>query len=510
MFVRCKRNKSGSTSVQIIDKSSGKFRLYETVGSSHDQQEIDWLIEKGKRIIEGIGGQSVIPFDRSKELDFIDTFFNSLDSMELVGPELLLGRIFDDIGFNRIDDDLFRHLVITRITYPVSKLKTTDYLMKYKGIEISVYSLYRYLDKLHQQQIDLVKEISLQHTLGLLGGTLTTVFYDVTTLYFEAGDEDDLHKTGFSKDGKHQHPQIVLGLLVSENGYPLDYDIFEGNKYEGDTMMPILEHFVSKYSLGNLIVVADSGLLSKTNITKLREGGYRYILGARIKNMGKPETAAILGLKLDDKQSAEVSLQTGDRLIVGYRTSRAVRDGKNRKRGLEKLERAISSGKLGKKNINNRGYNKYLSLEGEVNISINYDKYNEDSKWDGLKGYITNCELPKEEIIKQYGLLWHIERTFRISKSDLQVRPIYHRLRRRIEAHICISFAACKVYKELERRLKEKGSEYSPEKVIDIVKTIYKVRVQSPYSTNTYQRLVIKKDEQQDIVELFNLKIDQN
>ncbi|HIY75481.1 MAG TPA: transposase, partial [Candidatus Sphingobacterium stercorigallinarum] len=282
------------------------------------------------------------------------------------------------------------------------------------------------------------------------------------------------------------------------------------NKYEGDTMMPILEHFVSKYSLGNLIVIADSGLLSKTNITKLREGGYRYILGARIKNMGKPETAAILGLKLDDKQSAEVSLQTGDRLIVGYRTSRAVRDGKNRKRGLEKLERAISSGKLGKKNINNRGYNKYLSLEGEVNISINYDKYNEDSKWDGLKGYITNCELPKEEIIKQYGLLWHIERTFRISKSDLQVRPIYHRLRRRIEAHICISFAACKVYKELERRLKEKGSEYSPEKVIDIVKTIYKVRVQSPYSTNTYQRLVIKKDEQQDIVELFNLKIDQN
>lgn len=161
MFVRCKRNKSGSTSVQIIDKSSGGFRLYQTVGSSSDQQEIDWMVEKGKRIIERIGGQCIIPFEKRKELEFIDSFFNSLESMELVGPELLLGRIFDDIGFDRVADELFRHLVITRITYPVSKLKTTDYLMKYKGIEVSVYSIYRYLDKLHQQQIDLVKQISL-------------------------------------------------------------------------------------------------------------------------------------------------------------------------------------------------------------------------------------------------------------------------------------------------------------------------------------------------------------
>src|SRR5690606_17620407 len=120
------------------------------------------------------------------------------------------------------------------------------------------------------------------------------------------------------------------------------------------------------------------------------------------------------------------------------------------------------------------------------------------------------CKLPKEEVIKQYGLLWNIERTFRISKSDLRVRPIYHRLQRRIESHICISFAACKVYKELERILKEKEKEYSPEKVIDIIKTIYKVRVQSPYSPTTYQRLLIKTAEQQEIVNLLELKIDQN
>lgn len=176
---------------------------------------------------------------------------------------------------------MFRHLVITRLIYPVSKLKTTDYLFKYKGIELSVYSIYRYLDKLHSKQIEKVKEISLQHTLQLLGNNLSVVFYDVTTLYFEASNEDDLRKTGFSKDGKHQHPQIVLGLLVSTGGYPLDYEIFEGNKYEGDTLLPVIDHFSQKFKVQNLIVVADAGLLSNKNILLLKERGYQYILWSK-------------------------------------------------------------------------------------------------------------------------------------------------------------------------------------------------------------------------------------
>lgn len=507
MFVRCKKNKSGSTSVQIIDKSSGKYVLHQTVGSSNDSVEIGFLVTKAKKVIETLDGQSLLPFDKEKELSFVDTFINSLDAMELVGPELLLGQIFDDVGFGIIDDKLFRHLVITRLIYPVSKLKTTDYLFKYKGIEMSVYSVYRYLDKLHSEQIAKIKEISLRHTLQVLDNKLSVVFYDVTTLYFEAANEDDLRKTGFSKDGKHQHPQIVLGLLVSTGGYPLDYEIFEGNKYEGETLLPVIDHFSQKYKADNLIVVAGSGLLSNKNILLLKEKGYQYILGARIKNMNKEATEQILKLSLQDKESAIIKLPDNEKLIVGYKKSRAHKDTKNRKRGLEKLEKAITTGKLTKQNINNRGYNKYLQMEGKVNISINYDKYTNDDKWDGLKGYITNTSLTKEEVIDQYSQLWQIERTFRISKSDLQIRPIYHRLQRRIEAHICISFAACKVYKELERRLKEQQAKYSTEHAIDIVKTIYKVSIQTPYSHNIYKRLLIKTNEQSEIVELFKLKI---
>jgi len=505
MFVRKKPNKSGLISVQIIDKSSGKYVVRQTVGSSTDPNKISFLVKKAKQQILTLSKQTTLPFDKAAELEFVDTFINHLDSFSLIGPELLLGKIFDEIGFNAIEEELFRHLVITRLVYPVSKLKTTDYLFKYKGVEISVYSIYRYLDKFYKDYLEQVKSISLKHTLQLFSNVLSIVFYDVTTLYFEASEEDELRKTGFSKDGKHQQPQIVLGLLVSENGYPLDYDIFEGNKYEGDTLLPVIEHFKTKYHSGKLIVVADAGLLSGKNIALLKNLKYQYILGARIKNESASIINQILTLNLADKQIEEIK-KGDERLIVSFKEERAHKDAYNRKRGLEKLEKNLKSGKLSKKQINNKGYNKYLKMEGDINIVIDYEKYQDDAKWDGLKGYITNTELSKENVIEKYNQLWAIEKTFRISKSDLQIRPIYHRLRRRIEAHICISFVACKIYKELERQLKEKKSELSPEMAIDIVKTIYQVSIQSPYSFTKYQRLMIKNQEQRDLIELFDLK----
>ena len=505
MFVRKKPNKSGLVSIQIIDKSSGKYVVRQTVGSSSDPTEITFLIKKAKQQILTLSKQSTLPFDKAAELEFVDIFVNHLDSFSLIGPELLLGRIYDEIGFNVIKDELLRHLVITRLVYPVSKLKTTDYLFKYKGVEISVYTIYRYLDKFHKEYLEQVKAISLKHTLQLFSNDLSIVFYDVTTLYFEASEEDELRKTGFSKDGKHQQPQIVLGLLVSENGYPLDYDIFEGNKYEGDTLLPVIEHFKTKYHSEKLIVVADAGLLSGKNIALLKNLKYQYILGARIKNESASIISQILNLHLADKQIEEI--QKGDeRLIISYKEERAHKDAYNRKRGLEKLEKNLKSGKLTKKQINNKGYNKYLKMEGDINVVIDYQKYQDDAKWDGLKGYITNTELSKENVIEKYNQLWAIEKTFRISKSDLQIRPIYHRLRPRIEAHICISFVACKIYKELERLLKEKKSALSPEKAIDILKTIYQVSIQTPYSLTKHRRLFIKNQEQRDLIQLFELK----
>lgn len=505
MFIRKKKNASGSTSILIIEKRGRNNVVLKAIGTSSDAVEIAYLHKKAQKEIKRLQLSTVLPFDQAAELAFADSFTNCIERFSLVGPELLLGKIFDEIGFNTIAGELFRHLVITRLVYPVSKLKTVDYLLKYQGIQLSVYSIYRYLDKLQKQQTEQVKNISLKHTLQLLGNQMSIVFYDVTTLYFESKEEDEFKRMGFSKDGKHQQPQIVLGLLVSQGGYPLDYDVFEGDKYEGDTLIPIIEHFVSKHQVQQLIVVADAGLLSQKNIALLTQKQYQYILGARLKNESQSITKQILALHLPDGQSASINRQDGTKLLISYTKARAINDYKNRQRGLEKLEKKVKSGKLTKQHINNKGYNKYLKIEGQASISIDKEKYKDDEKWDGLKGYRTNTCLSKEEVIEQYHQLWQIEKAFRISKHDLQIRPVYHQLKRRIEAHICIAFAACKIYKELERQLKEKNTGQSPEQVIDILKTIYSVEFETPYSTNKYKRLILKSLEQKELVNLFNL-----
>jgi transposase len=505
MFVRKKRNKSGSISIQIIDKNLGGYKVVQTVGCSDEIKIVEQLYIKAKQQIKTIGGQQQFNFEVNKEKDLVDIFFNSIDDFKLIGPELLLGKIFDQIGFNKIKDELFRYLVITRLVYPVSKLKTVDYLYKYKGISFNIDAVYRYLDKLHNQQMQLVEQIGYRYALDVFQGEASIVFYDVTTLYFEAEDEDDLRKTGFSKDGKHQQPQIVLGLLVNAAGFPLGYEIFEGNKFEGHTMLSVVEAFKKKYKIEQLVVVADCGLMSKENINKLIDKKYEFIVGARIKNESKALKTKILALRLADGKSAILQKQDGQTMIISYSAQRAKKDEYNRKRGLKNLEKSVSTGKLTKKQISNKGYNKYLKLDGEATVTIDYDKFNDDAKWDGLKGYLTNTKLSKEEVIAQYKQLWQIEKTFRISKTDLRIRPVFHYLKHRIETHVCISFAACVVYKELERQLKNKNSELSPEKAIDILKTIYSITIMTPYSKSSYTRLLIKNEQQEDLLNLFGI-----
>jgi transposase len=313
-----------------------------------------------------------------------------------------------------------------------------------------------------------------------------------------------LRKTGFSKEGRHQNPQIILGLLVGLGGYPLAYEIFAGKKFEGHTMLPVLNHFKEQYKLDKLVVVADSGLISQTNKERLEQSGYEYILGAGIKNESAAIKRHILSLSIADGELKLINKPGGSRLITGYSLNRAKKDKANRERGLVKLEKKIRSGKLTKSSINNRGYNKYLKWDGQIQVNIDHDKFNQDNRWDGLKGYETNSKLPEEEIIANYNHLWRIEKAFRVAKHDLKIRPVFHRNKKRIEAHICITFAAYMVYKELERVLKENGSLLSPEKVIEIAETIFEVTIRVPATGELLSKTIIRSQEQKMIAELFN------
>lgn len=486
--------------MQVIDKSSGRYQVVKSFGSVSESSQVKALVVKAKNWMAEQTG--IVELDFANEAAMLQRFLQSITAHRLAGIEYVLGKLFDEIGFNKIEDELFRDLALYRLVYPKSKLKTAQFLDRYQQKSYSEDDIYRYMDKLHSTQKEQVQQISYEHTCKTLGNRVNMVFYDVTTIYFEIDNEDDLRKTGFSKEGKHQHPQIVLGLLVSQYGYPLAYDIFEGNKFEGHTMLPVINEFKRKYNLSQLVIIADSGLLSNANIEELTDGNYEFILGARIKNENQTIKRKILSMRLQNGQSAVIE-KDNLKLVVTYSNERAAKDRYNREKGLRRLEKLIAKGRLTKSSINNKGYNKYLKLEGELKISINKNRYNEDAQWDGLKGYLTNARLSKEDIIENYLHLWQIEKAFRITKTDLKIRPVYHRLQKRIEAHICLTFVAYKIYKELERQLKLKKSGLSPETVIDVLQSIYEIEVTNLNTQQTIRKTLLLTEEQKLIAQLF-------
>jgi transposase len=491
MFIRKKKNRSGNISVQIIQKQHGKYVVIKTLGTSGDEEEIDRLYKQAQESIPRLFNQITL-FDDPVTLPRVDEVGN--DDIRVVGPELVFGRIFDHIGFNQIPDQLFRDLVISRITHPGSKLQLSEYLRENNRQDISADNIYYFLDKLNSKYKHQVEDISFAHTRRLLNGRIGVVFYDMTTIYFESSQPDELRMTGFSKDGKHQHPQIFLGLLVGKNGYPIGYDIFEGGIYEGHTLIPVLEKFEKRFDFEKPIVVADAGLLSKDNISALQANGYGYILGARLKNESQGIKEKLLAEEWKDGHTIRLKKSKQQYLVVSYSETRAAKDLHNRERGLARLEKSLKRGKLTKANINSRGYNKYLKLTGDVAIEIDYEKFNNDQYWDGLKGYVTNTSLRSKQVIESYNNLWKIEKAFRISKTDLKIRPIYHRLRERIEAHICISFVSYVLYKDLERVL-SRYTEISIKKAIKQINRMQEIMVRLP--GNRIHKIRLKNNELQ-------------
>lgn len=502
VFVRKLKHKSGVYYIQVVEKLDGKYKVRKSFGGCHTEAEMEQKIQAAKRWMKASRG--LIEIDFSNEVQVYKQVLETVNALQLVGHQLVLGKIFDSIGFNQIGAPLFKDLVLYRLVYPRSKLKTTEYLARFEQKYYTEDELYRFMDKFHSKDKEKVERISYEHTRQVLDQGIQIVFYDVTTVYFEIDEEDAWRKTGFSKEGKHQNPQIVLGLLVSKGGYPLAYDLFEGNQFEGHTMLPILEAFKKKYQLDKLIIVADSGLMSKENLEQLQSTGYEFMIGARIKNEKQAIKEKITSLKLGNGDS-KILLKDDLKLILTYSDDRAKKDRYNREKGLRRLEKQLGRGKLTKANINNRGYNKFLHMEGELCISLNRKKIEEDEKWDGLKGYLTNSALSKEELLENYGYLWQIEKAFRVAKSELKLRPIFHYKQHRIEAHICLNFVAYKVYKELERLLKIKQSKLSPEKVIEILQSIYQIQLLTPNSKEKVSKILLLSKEHRQIAQLFDL-----
>ena len=504
LHIREKENSSGSISIQIIDRTHRQYKVIETIGSSKNIVEIELYLDMAKIRLKELNHQ-LYPtlFDEEFEdkLEFIDLANKDLIP---VGDELIYGKLFQQIGCNQIKLNsknlkLFKELVISRILYPGSKLYLIDYLSYFKKEHIDKNQIYRFLDTLYQEDIkNSVEECVFNHTKKIMDDTITITFYDVTTLYFESESEDDLRRIGFSKEGKLARPQILLGLFTTLEGYPLSYEVYEGNKYEGHTLVDILQKFQTKYKLDTKpIVVADRGMLSNANIAYLENNGYKYILAYKIKNISNELKEKIADLRfIDDgviytlKHEKEIPYtdDNGDKqtipvqqnIILTYSSKRAKKDKKTREKALQKIEKTLAKKNITKSDLKLSYYAKYLDIDESCKIKykLNSNKVSQDERLDGIKGFATNdFTLKADDVISHYQNQYDVERAFRISKTDLRIRPIYHRLESRIKAHILISFVAYAVYKEFERKLKlkEVKFDFSQKLLRDIIKHMFAI-----------------------------------
>ena len=505
MFVEKKRNKSGSTSVRIMQKVHGKRKCVKVIGCSSDDGEIEQLIKQGGRWIED--HQTGLPLFESDEATAYDNVLAGLrqSQLRLVGPELIYGTLFDRIGYSKVttaNNALFRALVVTRLYHPGSKLRTAEYMERFMHKSYSPDTIYRFLDELcvrdrtaeqvreaADESIGVkwqVEQVAFDHTKAVIGGQVTVAFYDTSTLYFES-QEDDVRVPGYSKDGKNENPQVVLGLLVAAGGYPIGYELHKGNQYEGTTLLPIVKKLEKRFSLSRPMIVADAGLLSDKNIEQLEKEGYEYIIGARIRSLSKADKEAVLKLGLKDGWLKSITIK-GRRYVISMSDDRAKKDAMDREKGIKRLEKRFACGKITKASVNNRGYNRFLTLQGETTVSIDQDKIADDARLDGLKGYVTNSKIRNKAIVENYRNLYFIERAFRMNKTDLAIRPIYHRLFNRIEAHVCICFTAYTIMLELERTLRKTADKKNKKPGITIYRakflaeSLYEIEYVNPYN----------------------------
>jgi len=543
MFVRYRKIKEGKTRVQIVENYRINNRVVQKVlrhvGTAKDVAELEDIKKMAEHIKETIEDElcprlfskEQLPekLEKSrlaqveKDLPMLVNLQNLREEKRITtGFHDIYGKLFDNIGFgnvlksSRVSRNVFKDVVMARLARPVSKRASCELLSENFGIEHNLEQVYRMLDALKSEKknsagkiiktdkLQEIQDIAYQYSKGLLNGKVTLFFYDCTTLYFESFTEDDLRRFGYSKDHKFNQGQVLLALLVTEEGLPVGYELFAGNMYEGDTFIIALEKLKDKYGIKEAVIVADSGLLSEKNIQAIKESGYQYILGARLKNLSKDwqntilantefETHTVYYKEKEDKEKdvlrikdynyntepepepkpeaeteakikteAETEAESGERLIISRSSARAKKDKSDREKALTKLMAKLAKSKKPTDLISNYGYKKYLKIEGKTSVSVNEDKVAKAELWDGLHGVFTNTarsELNAYAVFNQYHGLWQVEDSFRIGKHDLRMRPVFHWNPDRIRVHIAICFVAFSLIRFLQHHIKQELDE---------------------------------------------------
>lgn len=434
---------SNSVSIQVYKIENRKRIIVRHIGTATDEQSKSDLLALAQDFINKIskqfslfeGGHSNTILNVS-QTEFKGVYYNFLYE--------LLFKIIIQVGFDKVKKNFLLDLVIMRMIEPASKLRSIELLNEYFGIKHRRQSYYESApqwltlkSKAESVAIDFAKtQYSFQFDL---------LFYDVTTLYFETFDEDDLRRNGFSKDNKSQQPQVLVALMVTKEGFPIAYEVFSGNTFEGHTIIPVVNKFIKKNTIKNFTIVADAAMISDENVIELRKNNINYIVGARLGNLSH-EIIMQIDKHLIREDGKSIRLQTDKGyLICSYSSVRYRKDKYEMEKQIERAKQMVENPSRSKKL-------KYTTSHGQK-IELNERLIDKNKKLLGVKGYYTDLEeneVSNQTIIERYHELYKIEQAFRISKNDLQTRPIFHFKEEPIKLHILICFIALVLSKHIE------------------------------------------------------------
>jgi len=430
--------------VQVYRYENGKRVILKHIGSGTTDEELDSLVEMAKLYISDASKQAYL-FEEEKpkadtvlisQCEFIGIYYNFFYDV--------IKALQHRIGFGIVADSLLNDLVVMRIFEPGSKLRSIELMENYFGIKHRRQRYYESAknwlvlkEKIEKQILNFAKK---QYAFDF-----SLLFYDVTTLYFETFTEDELCKNGFSKDNKSQQPQVVVALMVTPEGFPISYEVFSGDTFEGHTLIPVIKSFIKKHNVKNFTVVADAAMISTANINALKEEKINYIVGARLGNLSKELIATIdKTITREDGRIIRINTENGY-LICSFSKKRYNKDKYEMNKQIEKAKMLLSQPSKVKRV-------KFITT-GENKMGLNEKLIDKTTKLLGIKGYYTDVEesiATSTVIINRYHELYKIEQAFRVSKSDLQTRPIFHFKEEPIKLHVLICFMALAISKHIE------------------------------------------------------------
>lgn len=494
--IRKTKTASGATAIQVVRYVDRKLTIGKHIGSGRSDSELNALIKIARNWIKKTTRQESL-FEESENQTSRSLVL--LDKCEYLGFRYgfiheVLVQLLERFEFSALGNSLLGDLVIMRLIEPASKRKSLELLREYFGIHHRRQAFYEALPQLIGLK-DAVEALAVKRASLELAFDFSLVFYDVTTLYFESFSPDELRKNGFSKDNKSQQPQIVIGLMVTSEGFPVAYEIFPGNKFEGHTLIPVIKGFKDKHRITTLTVVADAAMISLENVLALQEHQLHYIVGARLGNIS-PGILKQISQTLNRQNKATLRMATkhGD-LICDYSEQRYRKDKKEMEKQMKKADELLKS-----RNIMKRA--KFLKNSKEARYEMNTDLIEKTRLLLGIKGYYTNLEpsVSDQTIIRHYHNLWHVEQTFRIAKSDLETRPIFHFKEKAIKAHVLICFMALAISKYLEIK--------TAKPLQQIMRTLKRITDARLLNTLTHQEITLRTkipEEAKDILEKLGL-----